>query len=129
MRILGDAFVDEFAGRMLNIHPSLLPKYRGLHTHARVLEAGEREHGCSVHFVTQELDGGPVVLQARVPVLPADTEATLSARVQAEEHRIYPKVIDWFACQRLTWKNGSPWLDGQPLMARSCSTEGGLSPT
>lgn len=117
MRILGDALVDEFAGRLLNIHPSLLPKYRGLHTHARVLAAGEREHGCSVHFVTRELDGGPVVLQARVAVLPADTATTLSARVQAEEHRIYPKVIDWYASQRLTWKDGLPWLDGRPLTA------------
>jgi phosphoribosylglycinamide formyltransferase-1 len=115
MRILGDAFVTEFAGRLLNIHPSLLPKYRGLHTHARVLAAGEREHGCSVHFVTRELDGGPVVLQARVPVLPTDTEATLSARVQAAEHRIYPKVIEWYASGRLIWKEDRPWLDGKPL--------------
>jgi phosphoribosylglycinamide formyltransferase-1 len=115
MRILGDAFVQDFSGRLLNIHPSLLPKYRGLHTHARVLAAGDRAHGCSVHFVTHELDGGPVVLQARVPVLPGDTEQTLSARVQAEEHRIYPQVIDWYAAGRLTWKDDLPWLDGRPL--------------
>jgi phosphoribosylglycinamide formyltransferase-1 len=95
----------------------LLPEYRGLHTHARVLAANEREHGCSVHFVTRELDGGPVVLQARVPVLPGDTEQTLSARVQAEEHRIYPKVIEWYAAGRLTWKDEGPWLDGRPLTA------------
>jgi phosphoribosylglycinamide formyltransferase-1 len=117
MRILGDAFVEEFSGRLLNIHPSLLPKHRGLHTHARVLAAGEREHGCSVHFVTHELDGGPVILQARVAVLAGDTEQTLSARVQAQEHRIYPQVIEWYACGRLTWKDDLPWLDGRPLSA------------
>ncbi len=117
MRILGDEFVAEFSGRLLNIHPSLLPKYRGLHTHARVLAAGEREHGCSVHFVTKEVDGGPVVLQARVSVRPDDTEETLSARVQAEEHRIYPTVIEWYASGRLVWKDGLPWLDGHPLSA------------
>jgi phosphoribosylglycinamide formyltransferase-1 len=117
MRILGDAFVQEFSGRLLNIHPSLLPKFRGLHTHARVLAAGEREHGSSVHFVTPELDGGPVVVQARVPVLSGDTEQTLSARVQAEEHRIYPQVIEWYASGRLSWKDDLPWLDDRPLSA------------
>jgi phosphoribosylglycinamide formyltransferase-1 len=117
MRILGDAFVEEFSGRLLNIHPSLLPKHRGLHTHARVLAAAEREHGCSVHFVTRELDGGPVVLQASVPVLPGDTERTLSARVQAEEHRIYPQVIEWYASGRLTWRDEMPWMDNRPLSA------------
>ena len=117
MRVLGDAFVEQFSGRLLNIHPSLLPKHRGLHTHARVLAAAEREHGCSVHFVTSELDGGPVVLQARVPVLPGDTEQALSARVQAEEHRIYPQVIEWYASGRLTWKDDMPWMDSRPLSA------------
>jgi phosphoribosylglycinamide formyltransferase-1 len=129
MRILGDAFVDEFSGRLLNIHPSLLPSYRGLHTHARVLAAGEREHGCSVHFVTPELDGGPVVLQARLPVLPGDTEATLSARVQAQEHRIYPKVIDWYGSGRLTWKEDMPWLDGRRLNAPIVLAPGDVDPT
>jgi phosphoribosylglycinamide formyltransferase-1 len=129
MRILGDAFVAEYAGRLLNIHPSLLPKYRGLHTHARVLAAGEREHGCSVHFVTPELDGGPVVLQARIPVLSTDDEATLSARVQAEEHRIYPKVIDWYASGRLTWKDDAPWLDGRRLDAPIVIDRGRPDPT
>ena len=129
MRILGDAFVAEFAGRVLNIHPSLLPRYRGLHTHARVLAAGEREHGCSVHFVTPELDGGPVVLQSRVPVLPDDTEASLSARVQAEEHRIYPKVIEWYAQGRLTWRDDLPWLDGRPLSAPIVIDQGSPDPT
>ncbi len=128
MRILGDAFVDEFSGRLLNVHPSLLPKYRGLRTHARVLAAGEREHGCSVHFVTKELDGGPVVLQGRVPVLAADTEETLSARVQAQEHRIYPLVIDWYASGRLAWKDDQPWLDGQPLPAPIVINEGEPNP-
>ena len=117
MRILGREFVSEFAGRLLNIHPSLLPRYRGLHTHRRVLADGQREHGCSVHFVTDELDGGPVILQARVSVRPDDTETTLSARVQAQEHRIYPMVIEWYACGRLQWRENQAWLDGKPLLA------------
>ncbi len=115
MRILGPAFTAQFSGRALNIHPSLLPQYRGLHTHARALEAGESQHGVSVHFVTEELDGGPVVLQARVPVLPHDTEATLSVRVQREEHRIYPEVVEWFASGRLVCRDNQAWLDGAPL--------------
>lgn len=115
MRILGPEVVDQFAGRMLNIHPSLLPKYRGLHTHRRVLEAGDREHGASVHFVTRELDGGPVVLQARVPVRDGDDEASLAARVLEQEHRIYPRTIGWFASGRLRYHAGRAWLDGQPL--------------
>ena len=117
MRILGPEFVRELAGRMLNIHPSLLPAYRGLQTHRRVLADGQREHGCSVHFVTDELDGGPVVLQARVNVLPGDSEETLSARVQAQEHRIYPMVIEWYASGRLQWHDNQAWFDGKPLVA------------
>ncbi len=117
MRILGPEFTAAFAGRTLNIHPSLLPEYRGLHTHQRVLEAGDTHHGVSVHFVTEELDGGPVVIQARIPVLPGDTEATLSARVQHEEHRIYPEVVDWFARGRLQYQAGQAWLDGKPLVS------------
>jgi phosphoribosylglycinamide formyltransferase-1 len=93
MRVLSPAFVARFAGRMLNIHPSLLPKYPGLHTHARALAAGDAEAGCTVHEVTAELDAGPILGQARVPVLPGDTEATLAARVLAEEHRLYPAVL------------------------------------
>ena len=117
MRILTPQFIGAFANRILNVHPSLLPKYPGLHTHRRALEAGEAVHGVSVHFVTEQLDGGPVVLQAEVPVLPGDTEATLSARVQQGEHRIYPQAIDWFARGRLLLKEGRAWLDGRPLDA------------
>jgi phosphoribosylglycinamide formyltransferase-1 len=115
MRILSPAFVDAFEGRMVNIHPSLLPRHRGLHTHRRVLEAGEREHGASVHFVTRELDGGPVVLQARVPVRDDDDEASLAARVLEQEHRIYPAAIGWFAAGRLRYRDGAAWLDGRRL--------------
>jgi len=117
MRILSDEFVLRFAGRMLNIHPSLLPKYAGLHTHRRALEAGEREHGASVHFVTPELDGGPVVLQARVPVLPGDDADSLAARVLREEHVIYPRCVGWFAAGRLAFRDGAAWLDGRRLDA------------
>jgi phosphoribosylglycinamide formyltransferase-1 len=117
MRILGAPLVERFAGRMLNIHPSLLPKYPGLHTHRRVLEAGDAEHGASVHFVTTELDGGPVVLQARVPVLPGDDEAMLAQRVLVQEHRIYPLAIRWFAEGRLCVDGGVVRFDGRPLAA------------
>jgi phosphoribosylglycinamide formyltransferase 1 len=115
MRILSPQFATRYAGRMLNIHPSLLPKYTGLHTHRRVLDAGDGEHGSSVHFVTAELDGGPLILQSRVPVLTGDTEPTLTARVQATEHIIYPKVIGMVADGRLTWDKGRVRLDGRPL--------------
>ncbi len=97
MRVLTPAFVERFRGRMLNIHPSLLPKYPGLHTHARALAAGDAEAGCTVHEVTPDLDAGPVLGQARVPVLPGDSEATLAARVLAQEHRLYPAVLRRFA--------------------------------
>jgi phosphoribosylglycinamide formyltransferase-1 len=117
MRILTPHFLGAFAGRMLNVHPSLLPKYPGLHTHRRCLEAGDATHGVSIHFVTEQLDGGPVVLQAEVPVLPGDTETGLSARVQQAEHRIYPQAIDWFARGRLVLQDGRAWLDGKPLDA------------
>jgi phosphoribosylglycinamide formyltransferase 1 len=116
MRILSPQFVERYAGHMLNIHPSLLPLYRGLRTHRRVLEAGDAHHGASVHFVTAELDGGPVVLQSRVPVNPGDTEAVISDRVQKTEHMIYPRVIGWLADKRLTWRASQPWFDGQPLV-------------
>jgi phosphoribosylglycinamide formyltransferase-1 len=117
MRILGVSLVSRYAGRILNIHPSLLPRYRGLHTHRRVLEAGDTEHGASVHFVTAELDGGPVVLQARVPVFPGDDEATLANRVLVQEHRIYPLAIRWFAEGRLRFADSAAWFDGRRLEA------------
>jgi phosphoribosylglycinamide formyltransferase 1 len=115
MRVLSGPFVERYAGRMLNIHPSLLPKYTGLHTHRRVLEAGDTAHGASVHFVTPELDGGPLILQSRVPVKTGDLESTLAARVQATEHVIYPRVVGWIADGRLKWNAGHPLLDGKPL--------------
>jgi phosphoribosylglycinamide formyltransferase-1 len=115
MRILSPNFIAAFADRIFNIHPSLLPLYRGLHTHRRALEAGDRVHGASVHFVTEELDGGPVVIQAQVAVNPGDSEHSLSARVQQQEHRIYPQAIDWFARGRLQLREHRAWLDGQPL--------------
>jgi phosphoribosylglycinamide formyltransferase 1 len=115
MRILSPAFVRCYAGRLLNIHPSLLPKYPGLHTHRRALEAGDTEHGATVHFVTDELDGGPAVARVVVPVLPGDTEQALSARVQAREHTLYPTVLGWFATGRLACRDGRAWLDGRPL--------------
>jgi phosphoribosylglycinamide formyltransferase 1 len=118
MRILTPAFVARYAGRMMNIHPSLLPKYRGLHTHQRALDAEEQEHGASVHFVTDELDGGPLIIQARVPVLADDDAETLAARVLTREHRIYPQAVRWFAEGRLRLgEDGRPLLDGRPLDA------------
>jgi phosphoribosylglycinamide formyltransferase-1 len=115
MRILDARFVRHWQGRLLNIHPSLLPAHRGLHTHRRVLEAGDPRHGCTVHFVTEELDAGPMVIQGRLAVKPGDTEETLSARVQQLEHIIYPRAVGWFAAGRLTWKDGVAMLDGRPL--------------
>lgn len=117
MRILTPAFVTHFQGRLLNIHPSLLPKHKGLHTHLRALEAGDSEHGSSVHFVTAELDGGPVVIQAHIPVLSGDTAATLAARVQQVEHRIYPLAMDWFIQGRLRLVDNQACLDGEPIPA------------
>ena len=115
MRVLNARFIERFAGRILNIHPSLLPKYPGLHTHRRALHAGESMHGASVHYVTEELDGGPVVIQGPVPVLPDDTEESLAARVQQAEHRIYPQAVSLIAQGRLHLQGGQPWLDGKPL--------------
>jgi len=118
MRILSSTFVAHYHDRLLNIHPSLLPKYPGLHTHRQALENGDKEHGTSVHFVTDELDGGPVVLQARVPIFPGDDETEITARVQHQEHAIYPLAISWFTDGRLVMRDGKAWLDGQPLPAQ-----------
>ncbi|MEE1674094.1 phosphoribosylglycinamide formyltransferase [Agarivorans aestuarii] len=115
MRILSQAFVERFSGKMLNIHPSLLPKYQGLNTHQRAIEAKDQEHGCSIHFVTPELDGGPVILQAKVPVFSEDDADALAARVQVQEHAIYPLVVNWFIEGRLNMENDSALLDGKIL--------------
>ena len=117
MRVLSADFVARYLGRLFNIHPSLLPKYRGLDTHRRVLEARDTRHGASVHFVTPELDAGPVVLQSRLAVRSDDTAASLAARVLATEHVIYPRALGWFAAARLAWRDGAAWLDGRPLTA------------
>ena len=113
MRILTDGFVRRYEGRLLNIHPSLLPAFPGVKTHAQALAAGVRLHGCTVHFVTPALDGGPIIAQAAVPVLAGDDEAGLSARVLAEEHLLYPRVARWFLDGRLQLVAGRPRLDGE----------------
>jgi len=117
MRILSADFVRHYHGRLLNIHPSLLPKYKGLHTHQRALEAGDTEHGCSVHFVTEELDGGPLVVQAVIPVELHDSPQSLAQRVHVQEHRIYPMAVRWFAEDRLALSEQGALLDGQLLAA------------
>lgn len=116
MRILTAAFVEHYLGRMLNIHPSLLPAYKGVHTHQCALEEGAQQHGASVHFVTAELDAGAVILQAAVPVFTDDTAETLAARVLVEEHKIYPQVVAWFCTGRLGYQDGAAYLDGQRLL-------------
>jgi phosphoribosylglycinamide formyltransferase 1 len=115
MRILSAPFVERYAGKILNIHPSLLPKYPGLHTHRRAIEARETEHGVTVHFVTEQLDGGPRVIQARVRVEAGDTEATLRLRVLALEHVIFPLAVNWFCAGRLRCEAGKALLDGRIL--------------
>ncbi|WP_456446686.1 phosphoribosylglycinamide formyltransferase [Thiolapillus sp.] len=118
MRILTPAFVRHYQGRMLNIHPSLLPRFQGLHTHQRALDAAEKEHGASIHFVTEELDGGPIIIQARVPVLPGDDAARLAARVLEKEHIIYPLAVRWIAEGRLSLNSaGQVVFDNQVLSA------------
>lgn len=117
MRILTPGFVQHYAGRLLNIHPSLLPKHKGLHTHQRAIEAGDSEHGCSVHFVTEELDGGPLVVQAVLPVMADDTAESLARRVHQQEHQIYPLAVRWFAEGRLRLGAQGAMLDDQPLPA------------
>lgn len=115
MRILSDGFVRHYHGRLLNIHPSLLPLYPGLHTHQRALEAGDAHAGATVHFVTEELDGGPAVLQARVPVQAGDTAQSLAARVLEQEHQIYPLAVRWFCEGRLSLDPRGALLDGHLL--------------
>jgi phosphoribosylglycinamide formyltransferase-1 len=116
MRILSEGFVQRFAGRLLNIHPSLLPKYKGLDTHARALAAADSHHGASVHYVTPELDGGPVIMQGRLRIRAGDTPDTLSARVHTLEHIIYPHVCSLIAAGRVAWREGSVYFDGEPLV-------------
>ncbi|MCE9679507.1 phosphoribosylglycinamide formyltransferase [Shewanella sp. AS1] len=115
MRILSDEFVERYQGRMLNIHPSLLPKYAGLNTHQRAIDASDDEHGASVHFVIPALDAGPVILQAKVPVYPEDDAELLAQRVHEQEHAIYPLVVRWFTQNRLKMTEGVAYLDDQAL--------------
>ncbi|QGM21249.1 phosphoribosylglycinamide formyltransferase [Spiribacter sp. 2438] len=124
MRILSDGFVEAFQGRLVNIHPSLLPAYRGLHTHARALQAGDREHGCSVHYVIPALDAGPVIAQASLPVHETDTPESLETRVRTLEHRLYPLVVRWIADGRVAMRAGRVCLDGEPLSRPPCITAG-----
>ena len=115
MRILSPWFVQQYSGRILNIHPALLPLYPGLDTHARVLDSGDRHHGSTVHFVTEELDGGPRIVQGRIHVAPSTDPDDLMRRVQAVEHRIYPTAADWFGAGRLQMQDGATWLYGKRL--------------
>lgn len=115
MRILTAEFTQHYLGRMLNIHPSLLPKFQGLHTHQRAIEAGEKRHGVTVHFVTAELDGGPAIVQASVPVFADDDATSLAKRIQRQEHIIYPLAVKWFAEGDLRMLEGKSVLKGEPL--------------
>ena len=123
MRILTPKFVQKFQGRLINIHPSLLPKYQGLHTHQRAIDAGDKEHGVSVHYVTEELDGGPVILQAKVPVFPEDTADDLAQRVHQQEHRIYPMVVNWCCTKRVTMVEEQALFDGVILPVSGYASE------
>ena len=116
MRILSTGFVAQYAGRILNIHPALLPAYPGLDTHRRVLDAGDEWHGSTVHFVTEELDGGPRILQGRLPVVAGESAEQLAARVQIVEHQIYPEAAGWVGEGRVEFRNGRTWIDG--MLAR-----------
>ena len=115
MRVLSPTFIARYAGRILNIHPSLLPAFPGLHTHQRAIDAGANEHGCSVHFATSELDGGPVILQAKVPVLSDDDAETLAKRVLEKEHIIYPKCVDWLCQQKISLRGNVAYFENEPL--------------
>ena len=117
MRILTDEFVNTYLGKMLNIHPSLLPKYKGLNTHQKAIDAGDERHGATVHFVTPDLDSGPLIIQAEVPVLANDTSESLAARVLEKEHQIYPLAIEWLASGRISMTDdGSVLMDNQKLL-------------
>ena len=115
MRILSPEFVNELKGRLINIHPSLLPRYKGINTHQRALDARDKTHGCSIHFVTEELDGGPVIAQSEVAVYTGDNPDTLASRVQTEEHRLYPLCIEWLCSKKLQLINGTPVLNNKEL--------------
>lgn len=123
MRILTPAFVQNFQGKLLNIHPSLLPKYQGLNTHQRAIDAGDSEHGVSVHYVTEELDGGPVILQAKVPIFPEDTADDLASRVHEQEHRIYPLVVKWCCLQRVVMQSDNALFDGDIIPTSGYASE------
>ncbi|WP_273383043.1 phosphoribosylglycinamide formyltransferase [Actinobacillus porcinus] len=123
MKILSDEFTLQFAGKILNIHPSLLPKYKGLHTYQQALDAGDTEHGTTVHFVTPELDSGAIILQAKVPIFPEDDIADIEERVKAQEMQIYPLVVKWFASDRLKEKEGKAYLDGKLLPENGYANE------
>ena len=115
MRILEATFINAFAGQILNIHPSILPKFTGLRTHQRAIDADEKEHGCSVHFVTTELDGGPVILQAKVPVINGDDSESLAKRVLEKEHIIYPMCVQWLCENKIYYQNGQAYYDNKIL--------------
>jgi phosphoribosylglycinamide formyltransferase-1 len=120
MRILSDKFVTQHLGSLINIHPSLLPKYKGLNTHQRVLDAGESEHGASVHFVTPKLDDGPIILQSSIPVLDSDNSDQLKQKIHKVEHIIYPKAIDWISTGRIELKNEQVYFDGVIMNEQNC---------
>jgi phosphoribosylglycinamide formyltransferase-1 len=123
MRILTPEFVQHYQGKLVNIHPSLLPKYQGLHTHQRAIDAGDKEHGVSVHYVTEELDGGPVILQAKVPIFEGDTADDLALRVHEQEHRIYPLVVKWCCNQRISMHNDTVLFEGKALPASGYASD------
>ena len=123
MKILTPEFTQRFAGKILNIHPSLLPKYAGLNTYQRAIAAGDNEHGTTVHFVNEDVDGGAIVLQAKVPIFPEDSIEEVEARTREQEYRIYPIVIKWFIEERLRLKDNLAYLDGKPLLKSGYANE------
>lgn len=123
MRILTANFVEAYQGRMINVHPSLLPKYKGLNTHQKAIDAGDEEHGASVHFVTPDLDGGPVIIQSKVPIFEDDSAEELAQRVQQQERNIFPLVVDWFCQRRLVMNNNKAVLDGNELAESGYATD------